>query len=43
MKVAEQIGTIPNLGYFVKEIRKKLSKEIKSYKDIGEINKLIKC
>lgn len=39
----KQIGTIPNTGDSVKEIReirKKLSKEIKSFKDIEEINKL---
>jgi len=36
-----QIGSIPNTGDSVKEIRelrKKLSKEIKSFKDIEEIN-----
>ncbi|MBU0459998.1 MAG: ribbon-helix-helix domain-containing protein [Candidatus Woesearchaeota archaeon] len=40
----KQIGTIPNTGDSVKEIReirKKLSKEIKSFKDIEEINKLV--
>lgn len=39
----KQIGSIPNTGDSVKEIRKirnKLSKEIKSFKDIEEINKL---
>lgn len=39
-----QIGSIPNTGDSVKkirEIRKRLSKEIKSVKDIEEINKLI--
>jgi len=39
----KQIGSIPNTGDSVKEIReirKKLSKEIKSYKDIEKINKL---
>ena len=39
----QQIGTIPNTGDSVKEIREirnKLSKEIKSFKDIEEINKL---
>ena len=42
--VEKQIGTIPNTGDSVKEIREirnKLSKEIKSYKDIEEINKLV--
>ena len=37
------IGSIPNTGDSVKEIReirKKLSKKIKSFKDIEEINKL---
>ena len=38
------VGIIPNTGDSVKEIReikKKLSKEIKSFKDIEDINKLI--
>ena len=38
------VGIIPNAGDSVKEMReikKKLSKEIKSFKDIEEINKLI--
>ena len=38
------VGIIPNIGDSVKEMReikKKLSKEIKSFKDIEEINKLI--
>ncbi|MBU1632718.1 MAG: type II toxin-antitoxin system ParD family antitoxin [Nanoarchaeota archaeon] len=38
------VGIIPNTGDSVKELReikKKLSKEIKSFKDIEEINKLI--
>ena len=38
------VGIIPNTGDSVKEMReikKKLSKEIKSFKDIEEINKLI--
>ena len=38
------VGIIPNTGDSVKEIReirKKLSKEIKSFKDVEEINKLI--
>ncbi|MBT4111129.1 hypothetical protein HN992_01555 [Candidatus Woesearchaeota archaeon] len=38
------VGIIPNTGDSVKEMReikKKLSKEIKSFKDIKEINKLI--
>ncbi|MEM4263456.1 MAG: ribbon-helix-helix domain-containing protein [Candidatus Woesearchaeota archaeon] len=37
------IGSIPNTGDSVKEIReirKKLSKEIKSFKDVEKINKL---
>lgn len=41
--IEKQIGTIPNTGDSVeeiREIRKKLSKEIKNYKDIEEINKL---
>lgn len=39
------VGIIPNTGDSVKEVRelrKKLSKQVKSYKDIEEINKLIK-
>ena len=39
----KQIGSIPNTGDSVKEIRgirKKLSKEIKRYKDIEKINRL---
>jgi len=39
----KQIGSIPNSGDSVKEIReirKKLSKKIKIHKDIEEINKL---
>ncbi len=38
------VGVIPNKGDTVKEmreIRKKLSKEIKSFKDVEEINTLI--
>ena len=38
------VGIIPNTGDSakeMKEIKKKLSKEIKSFKDIEEINKLI--
>jgi len=38
------VGIIPNTGDSVKEmkeIKKKLSKEIKSFKDMEEINKLI--
>jgi Arc/MetJ-type ribon-helix-helix transcriptional regulator len=38
------VGIIPNTGDSVKEMReikKKLSKEIKSFKDIEEINKLV--
>ncbi|HLD79512.1 MAG TPA: ribbon-helix-helix domain-containing protein [Candidatus Nanoarchaeia archaeon] len=38
------VGIIPNTGDSVKEIReirRKLSKEIKSFKDVEEINKLI--
>ena len=38
------VGIIPNTGDSVKkmrEIKKKLSKEIKSFKDVEEINKLI--
>lgn len=38
------VGIIPNTGDSVKEMReikKKLSKEIKSFKDIEEINQLI--
>ncbi len=41
--VEEQIGSIPNTGDSVKEvreIRKKLSKEIKSWEDVDKINKL---
>jgi hypothetical protein len=37
-----QVGTIPNTGDSVKEVRKirrQLSKQIKSYKDIEKINK----
>jgi Arc/MetJ-type ribon-helix-helix transcriptional regulator len=37
------VGIIPNTGDTIKEvreIRKKLSKEVKSFKDIEEINKL---
>jgi len=40
----KMIGIIPNTGDSIKEIReirKKLSKKIKSYKDIEEINKLV--
>ena len=40
----QQIGSIPNTGDSVKEIREirnKLSKEIKSFKDVEEINKLV--
>ena len=40
----EMVGIIPNTGDSVKELReikKKLSKEIKSFKDIEKINKLI--
>ena len=39
----KQIGSIPNTGDSVKEMReikKKLSKEVKSFKDLEEINKL---
>lgn len=39
----KMVGIIPNTGDSVKEIRairNKLSKEIKSFKDIEEINKL---
>ncbi len=39
----KQIGSIPNTGDSVKEmkeIKKKLSKEIKSFKNLEEINKL---
>lgn len=39
------IGIIPNIGDSVKEMRqikRKLSKEIKSFKDIEDINKLNK-
>ena len=39
----KMVGIIPNTGDSVKEIRdirKELSKEIKSFKDIEEINKL---
>ena len=42
---AKQVGTIPNTGDSVKEIReirKKLSKEIKSYKDIEKIQNSFK-
>ena len=38
------IGIIPNMGDSVKEIREirtKLSKDVKSFKDIEEINKLV--
>ncbi|MCD4759534.1 ribbon-helix-helix domain-containing protein [archaeon] len=38
------VGIIPNTGDSVKEMRKikkKLSKEIKSFKDVEEINRLI--
>jgi len=38
------IGIIPNTGDSVKEVREirnKLSKEVKSFKDIEEMNKLI--
>ncbi|MBT5342668.1 hypothetical protein HOL59_03725 [Candidatus Woesearchaeota archaeon] len=38
------VGIIPNTGDSVKEMReikKKLSKEIKSFKDVEDINKLI--
>ncbi|KYK26138.1 hypothetical protein AYK26_00795 [Euryarchaeota archaeon SM23-78] len=41
----KEVGTIPNTGDSVKEIReirKKLSKEIKSFKDIEKINKEFK-
>ena len=40
----KMVGIIPNTGNSVKEIRairNKLSKEIKSFKDIEEINKLV--
>lgn len=39
----KQIGSIPNTGDSVKEvreIRKKLSKEVKSFKDIEKLNEL---
>jgi len=39
----KQVGSIPNTGDSVKEIReirKKLSKQVKSFKDLEEINKL---
>ena len=39
----KQIGSIPNTGDSVKEIReirKKLSKKIKSFKDLEKINRL---
>lgn len=39
----KQIGSIPNTGDSVKEvraIRKELSKQIKNFKDVEEINKL---
>ncbi len=39
----QQVGSIENKGDSVKEIRKirdKLSKEIKSFKDVEEINRL---
>jgi len=39
----KQIGTVPNTGDSVKEIReirKKLSKQVKTFKDIEEINAL---
>ena len=42
-RLERQIGSIPNTGDSVKEvreIRKKLSKQIKSFKDLQEINKL---
>ena len=42
MKLESQIGSIPNTGDSVKEIReirKKLSKKIKSFKDVEKINK----
>ncbi|MEK6886690.1 MAG: ribbon-helix-helix domain-containing protein [Nanoarchaeota archaeon] len=42
-RIHRQVGTLPNTGDSVKEvreIRKKLSKEIKSFADIEEINKL---
>jgi len=44
LAIKRMIGIIPNTGDSVKEIRKirkKLSKEIKSFSDIEEINKLI--
>ncbi len=40
----KMVGIIPNIGDSVKEvreIRKKLSKEIKSSKDLEELNKLV--
>ena len=40
----KMVGIIPNTGDSVKELReikKKLSKEIKSFKDLEKINKLI--
>lgn len=39
----KQVGSIPNAGDSVKEIRairKKMSKSIKSFEDVEEINKL---
>lgn len=42
-RIHSMVGIIPNTGDSVKEvreIRKKLSKEIKSYADLEEINKL---
>ncbi len=42
--LGKMIGIVPNTGDSVKELRvikNKLSKEIKSFKDIEEINKLI--
>ena len=44
LAIKRMIGIIPNTGDSVKEIReirKKLSKEIKNFSDIEEINKLI--
>ena len=43
LNLEKQIGSIPNTGDSVKEIReirKKLSKKIKSFKDVEKINKL---
>ena len=43
MRLKSMIGSIPNRGDSVKEvkeIRKRLSKEIKSFDDIEKINKL---